>query len=69
MITTPVMPSNACALSIPRSRSAAELIRLPTAVAAASARAAEKATTHTASARPKLRDGPTVPEEVQTPQA
>ena len=46
--------------------SAADWIRLPMAVAAASARAQELATTHTASALPRLTECPTVPEEVQT---
>src|SRR5512139_3967257 len=43
------------------------LTRLPTAVAAASARQAEGDTIVTASAVPKLKEGPTVPDEVQTP--
>ncbi len=42
-------------------------IRLHTAVAAASARAADGATTDTASAFPKLMEWPMVPEDVQIP--
>ena len=43
------------------------LTLLPMAVAAASAREVEGEKTMTASAYPKLRECPTVPEEVQTP--
>ena len=47
--------------------SSATHTRLPKAVAAASARAADSASTIAASARPKLSECPTVPDDVHTP--
>ena len=55
------------ARAIPFPTSALVLIRLPTAVAAASARAVDFDLMQTASAVPKLSEWPTVPDDVQTP--
>ena len=67
MITTPSTPSILLANSIPAGISSADPTRFPTAVATASARAVEGERITAASARPKLFECPTVPEDVQMP--
>ena len=64
----PFRPSVDFATSRVGSMSPDSITRFAKAVAAASARAVEDAQTVTASARPKLREGPTCPEDVQSPQ-
>jgi len=67
MITTaPSIPSMLVTQLSAFSTSSADLTLLPSSVAAASARAPEDETTVAASALPRLRDGPTVPDDVQT---
>src|SRR4030043_48545 len=67
MMSIPNMPSISFPLSRPNLISFFSFTTFPTAVAAASARAEDLERIQTASAFPKLREGPTVPEEVQMP--
>ena len=67
MIRTPRTPGIDMALSSPFFMSALFLMRFPTDVAAASASAVDFDLMHTASAIPKLKECPTVPDDVQIP--
>src|SRR4030066_2214059 len=67
IITAPFIPGSDSATFRLKGISSAFFTLLPTAVATESAKAVEGDTMVTASALPKLKDGPTVPDEVQTP--
>ena len=65
--TTPSTPGISRAAASPSRTPCLPRTRLPTAVAAASAKAQDRAITVAAAESPKLREWPTSPEEVQTP--